>query len=551
MSSEYQRGMTRRSLLRTIAAGSAAVAGGSLTTATTFAQWDQPAEEVDVTLTTSGWPYGAMPDDEARAADPNVNAYAEALQAWLDLNPGVRIEAVEFNIWGQQEAVTGLAGGTAPSFVQGNVIGSWDDATIRAAMSQGLVADVTPHLETYRFAEKLADYARPLWETWDVNGAYYAAPQSYNVGTGIHYRRDWIAEAGLEEPDETWTWDTVREIARATTTPERKGIALQSWGLGERLDCNGFELLTRVPAPDSSWNWQWDYTSMAEEWTHHIQETRAMVYEDQSVLADITFGDAEILNAFVRGEAGMHTNTVVFYSWYPTGAESIVNLETQLGKPLEEIVGWLPQPRGGNGYPGTQKPQIDLLAFSPDLDDEGLDKAVSLHAYMLGPGFVSLKQSLFETTQDPRTVYDYANITPVFAASELEGLPSSPDEAWGTRFMDAVRAAGAKELQPRDAWFLPAEETVGPTSSAMDDMLSRWSYEPGEIDIQADLQQLQDTRNQQADGFTSSVPDDEFKAAAREWYDALNAFFEANAPEFHQNVYAPWYDEKIVPAVSS
>jgi len=549
MATEFQHGMTRRNLLRSLAAGSAAIASGSLTAATTFAQWDQPAEEVDVTLTTSGWPYGAMPDADARAADPSVDAYAASLQAWMDLNPGVRIEAVEFNVWDQQTSVTGLAGGTAPSFVQGNVIGGWDDATIRGAMAQGLVADVSAPLETYGFAAKLADYAKPLWESWLVNGAYYAAPAAFNNGVGIHYRRDWIAEAGLEEPDENWTWDDVRAIAKAITTPERKGIAFQSWGLGERLASNGWDILTKLPTPDTGWNWTWDYTSMADTWVHDIQENRAMIYEDQSVLADITFGDTEILNAVVRGEAGMHTNTIVFYSWYPTGAESIVNLETQLGKPLEEIMGWLPLPRGTNGCPGATKPQIDLLAFSPDLDEEGLDKAVSLHGYMLGPGFVAQKQALFEVTQDPRTVYDFERITPIYAASELEGLPSSADEAWGTKFMDTVRAVNSRPLQPRDAWYLPAEEEVGPTSSAMDDMLSRWSYEPGEFDIAADLADLESTSNSQADGFESSIPDDEFRAAAKEWYDALNAHFEATAPEFYENVFAAWYEENIVPAV--
>lgn len=550
MATQGNGGLTRRDLLRTIAAGSAAVAAGGVTATTAAASRAERQDSVDVTLTTGGWPYGPIPTAEEQKV-PAAKAYADSLQAWLDQNPGVKVELVSFDVWNQEGVITGLAGGTAPAFIQGNVIGGWGEAGIRNAWSQGLVANVTSLLQTYEFNTKIAEYAKPMWDRAHIDNEYFAAPQSYNVGTGVHYRRDWLKEAGVPEPTPDWTWDDLRAMVKAMTTGNRRGIGLQGFGLDLRLSANGFWMLTELPAPDTNWNWRADYMSMADTWVADIEATRAMIFEDKSVLADIAFGDGDLLAAFNREEIGAHTNTVVFHTPGPGSAESVIQLEEKYKKPLDEIVGWLPMPNGANGHNQTSDPQIDLVSFSPDLDDDALDKAVSLHAYMMGPGFVEQKVALHTALKDLRIVYDWANITPVFSAEALPGLPGSPDEAWGKTFMDAVRAVRDRPLAPIDAWYIPPEETVGPTDDATTDMFTRWFYEAGQMDIRADLQSLEETVNSQNEGFSSSTSDDVFRSAAGQYYAALNAHWEANAPEFHSSTFAPWYQEKIVPAVGT
>lgn len=49
--------------------------------------------------------------------------------------------------------------------------------------------------------------------------------------------------------------------------------------------------------------------------------------------------------------------------------------------------------------------------------------------------------------------------------------------------------------------------------------------------------------NQQAQSFSSSLSDEEFVAGAREYYAALDAFWQEHAPEWHAQVYTPWYTE--------
>ena len=53
--------------------------------------------------------------------------------------------------------------------------------------------------------------------------------------------------------------------------------------------------------PRKSWNWKWDFTSSAEEWAERIAWYRSMMFEDQSVLADVAMEDDEIDAQFIQG----------------------------------------------------------------------------------------------------------------------------------------------------------------------------------------------------------------------------------------------------------
>jgi hypothetical protein len=115
--------------------------------------------------------------------------------------------------------------------------------------------------------------------------------------------------------------------------------------------------------------------------------------------------------------------------------------------------------------------------------------------------------------------------------------------------MDAVRAATQHPLIPDQAWFIPAEEQVGPTSNAIDDAFSRWWFETGRVDIGRDLRRVEQIRNSQADGFTSSVADEEFVAGARRYYEALETFWRTHSPRFYEEVFRDWYEQKVLPAL--
>ena len=500
---------------------------------------------VDVALKSAGWPFDALPSKEDQAKDPATKAYAEVLQEWLDQNPGVGVTQVDANIWVQQDLVTLVAGGTAPTWFPGNVLGGWDASATRAAFLQNLTADLTPLLARYNINSKLAEYAKPLWEKWQVDGKYYGAPQDYGAGNGIYFRRDLIKEAGLVEPKPGWTWNDFKQLAKSLTSGKRKGAAMQAGGMGWGLSANGLDGIR--PDAKTSWHWRWNYTDDASERERIINRYRSMLFEDKSILTDVSFGDGEVAKAFSRQDAAMFPNNAGFYTRDPSDPDGMSILADTLGKPLEEIVGWVTHPIGDNGRSiGNTQPFVILVSLSPDLKDDALDKAFSLYTHLLfGPGYVQLLQAVYAASKDTR--YVFGSATPINGLTKIEGVPSSITETWGAKYTDAVKVATSQPLIPDPAWYLPPEKSGGPTTDLYDAAISRWTSEKGQIDIVADLKKLEADRNKQNESFTSSVSKDQFVAGAKNYYAALDAFWKEHAPDYYNNVFAPLLKQKILP----
>jgi hypothetical protein len=560
-STSHPTGMTRRDILRALAAGSAVLAGVPIVApygapqAAAAAPARRMGQAVDVTLITAqDLPYPGIPTADVQAADPAMKAYAEAIQPWLDENPGVKLEQITFDVYDQEALLVAISGGTAPSFYPAEVLASWNEALVLAAEKSGLAADVTDQVAQNNLEAKLADYCLELWKTKEIEGRHYALPYGYNCGDGIHYRIDLIKEAGLEEPTVDWTWEDLRNLAKALTTDELKGIGMHTWGLDLPLAAEGWGftvLRNRLPAPETSWNWKWDFTTNAEEWADRIAWFRSMMFEDQSILADIAMEDDQIDAQFIQGTVAMANNNSTYHTTSPSPSVelSMSRAADELGKPIEEVFGYVPHPVGNNGFTATSWGQLDTMALNPDLDATALDKAASLHIYMMGPGFVSQKKAAYEETNDLRYVWTGGDITPLYKPSELEGIPGTPEEAWGEAFMKNVRAVANRPLMPWPHWFIPLQSEAGPAETPMEDARYRWFLDSSEPDIMADLKQLEETMNQQAASFTSEVPDDQFITGAKAFYEAQAKYWEENSPEFYTNVFKPWYDALVAPAL--
>ena len=77
---------------------------------------------------------------------------------------------------------------------------------------------------------------------------------------------------------------------------------------------------------------------------------------------------------------------------------------------------------------------------------------------MGGPGFVSQKQAAWDETNDLRYVWTAGDITPLYKPSELEGIPGTPEEAWGEAFMKNVLYVANRPLMPWPHWFIPRRQ---------------------------------------------------------------------------------------------
>src|SRR5690606_10553299 len=124
------------------------------------------------------------------------------------------------------------------------------------------------------------------------------------------------------------------------------------------------------------------------------------------------------------------------------------------------------------------------------------------------------------------------------------------EDAYGQRTRDELTEIIAVPIPPAEALYFPAEENVGPSSTAIDDGWSILTYDSGDVDVEAVMREAEEIWNQQAMGFSSSTPDDVFKASAQAYYADVDAFWAETAPDFHENVFRPWYENTVLPAIS-
>ncbi len=548
--SSSKTGFSRRDFLKGLASGS----GGLIAFAAGIPVAAAPAtdtsaalraQNADVLLQIAGWPYTVPPVEEPEGG---YTAQQQALLAWMEQNPNVRMEAVEAPIWATDQLRTLITGGTAPAFFHPGVLAVWTIEGKHVVFNQGLLADLTNQFEEFDLDSQLSDTVRSASVEYEAGGAKFGLPEAVTPGNGIFFRRDLFEEAGVEPLTVDSTWEEIREKALALTNESRLGMGTQWWGVEWMLASEGFNkagLFNYIPTPNESWNWRFDYTSYPEM-VEVVERYRAMIHEDKSLGSN--YGDWDLLGQFFNGTMAIVTVPLQYFT--ETGDIGPAALAAQVGRPISEVVGAIPHPRGMNGHYSTEgRPGVSVFSVNPDADEATKSASASLYQYMfLGEGFETQRRVAFEETGNLQRVFSPYPF--VRAEQSIEGIDGTPTDAWGQEYIDLVNYTTATATgYPMRGQFFPPEMDLGPTESAWSDATSLFRDEPGDLDVLATLQTAQDVRNQQAESFTSAIPDDQFIAAAQAYYDANAAYWQEKFPDFYENTYRPWYEAVIVPAL--
>jgi len=75
----------------------------------------------------------------------------------------------------------------------------------------------------------LGNYPQSLIDLYTYNGTHYALPKDFDT-IGLWYNKELFDAAGVAYPDESWTWDSVRQAAEKLTDAEQ-GV----WGIAARM----------------------------------------------------------------------------------------------------------------------------------------------------------------------------------------------------------------------------------------------------------------------------------------------------------------------------
>lgn len=164
-----------------------------------------PAEKVTITLAT--WA-GADEAKELQAVIDKVNAEATDFQIVHQANPADYYTKIQ----------TMIAGNTAPDLMwlsQENVANYADS---------GALLDITDIITKFADmpAAKLDDYFPGSLNVAKYSGKLYGLPWIAQPVV-LYYNPAMFDAAGIAYPDETWTWDTFKEAAKALTLKDGAG----------------------------------------------------------------------------------------------------------------------------------------------------------------------------------------------------------------------------------------------------------------------------------------------------------------------------------------
>lgn len=212
--------LSRRSLIKSLGAGTAAAAVGSLAAPAVIAQ--SPREIVY-------WGHN-FPTRVSIVNDIMVPGFVA--ETGID----VRHEDFETN-QNELRILTGWAGGGA----EGPDLVSVGDSNLPNYVYRNLIAPVDPEAFGYSTQEELVDAFEPgALDGFIVDGVLYGMPMDL-ASISMFYRRDFFEEAGLDPDRPPQTWDEVTEMGKELIRTDSGGTVTRAgWGWMARSNSSHF-----------------------------------------------------------------------------------------------------------------------------------------------------------------------------------------------------------------------------------------------------------------------------------------------------------------------
>jgi hypothetical protein len=512
---------------------------------------------VEVEITTNGWPVEALDVlQKAVATDPTQQGPIDATQTWLDNNPGVTIKHSEANIWDPSVIPAMVVAGTDCTILFGPCVGGgWGRQEAVNAFVQGLLADVTSAVVSNNIQGKSLPH---IWKSWSANsaveGKFFSFPlNEYSPESdNLMYRKDLIAAKGLEEPKLGWSFADYKKLMKDLTDPAKNiyGAAHPSWWLPAVGAQHGWDILTQIPQPNEPWHWTRDLTS-DPHWVEVLQGYREMLFVDKSVYSDVALGggDEDYQKLFKAGQCAFVRGN--FWSMFgsPTDPTSLAAMADAQGKKYSDMFGAIILPRGDGYQSGGGVNLWGPVSISPNAKPEALDKALNLVDWMFfNKGLDMKKKAIWDIAKDLRAVFNA--FLYMDGRTGYEGVAGTATDAWGDGIINYFTEVGKLPYQMQRDTFFPAEKNPAPANTAIDDQLNLMATDPKANNIAELLKKGEDDYKAQLSQFTSSTSTDDFKAAAQKYYAYLDDFLKTNYPEFYQNRFKPYYEGKVLPAIS-
>lgn len=145
----------------------------------------------------------------------------EIAQVFMDRNPNVSI-SLELIPWADYWTglQTSIAGGDAPDIVWMN------GPNLRGYVANETLLPLSDLVA--RDGVDLSPFPQGLIDLYTVDGQLYGISKDFDT-IGLYYNVAMFDDAGLDYPDETWTWNDLKDAAEALTTDDVWGLSAALW----------------------------------------------------------------------------------------------------------------------------------------------------------------------------------------------------------------------------------------------------------------------------------------------------------------------------------
>jgi multiple sugar transport system substrate-binding protein len=184
---------------------------------------DEPAADTGAAagdeVTTITWAFWGSPEEAA--------SHERVGEAFMAEHPEIQIEFYN-EPWGDYFTKVETLWASGDSAAIPDVLFLWPTPKYAA---QGVLENLDPFIEQSGY--NLDDYWPALLESASYEGSVYGFPRDISV-EALYYNKDMFDEVGLAYPDETWTWDDLRNAAEQLTIKdasgrvERYGLAMEA-----------------------------------------------------------------------------------------------------------------------------------------------------------------------------------------------------------------------------------------------------------------------------------------------------------------------------------
>ena len=198
-------------------------------------------EEGPVTLTWGMW---GSPEE--------IETHQKVADAYMAANPEVTVE-LWAQPWGDYftKLQTLWAAGDAENIPDVLFL-----FPVPSYAADGVLENLDPYIA--ESGMDLSDYWPGTLDTTSLDGSVYGFARDIGMEV-LYYNKDHFDAAGLDYPDETWTWDDLRAAAEALTVKtaagrvERYGLGMEGGKYGQFLISNGGGLFDDTFSPTECW----------------------------------------------------------------------------------------------------------------------------------------------------------------------------------------------------------------------------------------------------------------------------------------------------------